>query len=59
MQPYFGVPTNIRLNSTRYFIMKIPIKQEFQEIAFNHLSDIEFQDFMNLCKNVLQNHIVF
>ena len=30
--------------------MKIPIKREFQQIAFNHSSDIDFKDFMNLCK---------
>ena len=47
-QSYFAVPKNIRLNSTHYFIMKIPNKQELQQIAFNHSSDIEFQDFMNL-----------
>ena len=38
-QPYFAVPKNIRQNSTRYFIMKIPNKQELQQIAFNHSSD--------------------
>ena len=27
-QSYFSVPKNIRLNSTHYLIMKIPIKQE-------------------------------
>ena len=27
-QSYFTVPKNIRLNSTHYFIMKIPNKQE-------------------------------
>ena len=30
--------------------MKIPNKREFQQIAFNHSSDINFQDFMNLYK---------
>ena len=30
--------------------MKIPNKREHQEIAINHSSDIEFQDFMNLYK---------
>ena len=30
---YFASPKNIRLNSTHYFIMKIP---KFQQIAFNH-----------------------
>ena len=35
-QSYFAVPKNIRLNSTHYFIMKIPNKQEFEQTAFNH-----------------------
>ena len=35
-QSYFAVPKNIRLNSTHYFIMKIPNKQELEQIAFNH-----------------------
>ena len=30
--------------------MKITNKQELQQVAFNHSSDIEFQDFMNLYK---------
>ena len=30
--------------------MKIPNKQELQQIAFNHLSGIDFKEFMNLCK---------
>ena len=49
-QSYFDVPKNIRLNSTHYFVMKIPNKRELQQIAFNHSSDIDFQDFMNLYK---------
>ena len=31
-----------------YFIMKIPNKQELQQIAFNHLLDIDFKELMNL-----------
>ena len=27
-QSYFAVPKNIRLNSSHYFVMKIPIKRE-------------------------------
>ena len=49
-QSYFAVPKNIRLNSTHYFVMKIPNKRELQQIAFNHPSDIDFHDFMNLYK---------
>ena len=49
-QSYFAVPKNIRLNSTHYFVMKIPNKRELQQIEFNHSSDIFFQGFMNLYK---------
>ena len=31
--------------------MKIPNKRRLQQIAFNHSSDINFQDVMNLYKN--------
>ena len=49
-QSYFAVPKNVRLNSTHYFITKIPSKQELHQTAFNHSSDIYFKDFMNLYK---------
>ena len=49
-QSYFAVPKNIRLNSTHYFVMKIPNKRELQQIAFNHSSDIDFQDFIKFYK---------
>ena len=58
-QSYSDVTKNIRLNSTHYFVMKISNKQELQQIAFNHSSDIDFRDFMNFYKNVLQNHVLF
>ena len=50
IQSYFVVPKNIRLNSTHYFVMTIPNKRELQQTAFNHLSDIDFKDFINLYK---------
>ena len=31
--------------------MKIPNKRELQQISFNHSSDIDFKDFINLYKN--------
>ena len=34
VQSYIAVPKNIKLNSTHYFIMKIPNKQELQQIDF-------------------------
>ena len=49
-QSYFAVPKNIRLNSTHYFVIEIPKKSELQQVTFNHSSDIDFQDFMNLYK---------
>ena len=49
-QSCFVVPKNITINSTHYFIMKIPNKRELQQIAFNYSSDIDFIDFINLYK---------
>ena len=49
-QSYFKVPKDVRLNSTHFFIMKIPNKRELQLIALNHSSDIEFKDFMKIYK---------
>ena len=58
-QSYFKVPKDVRLNTTHFFIMKITNKRELQQTAYNHSSDIDFKDFMNLYKNVLKNHILF
>ena len=49
-QCYFTVPKIIKVNSTHFFIMKILHKQDFQQIAYNHSSDIDFEDFMNIYK---------
>ena len=38
-----GRKLTFRLNSTHYFIMKIPNKQELQQTAFNDSSDIDFK----------------
>ena len=53
MQSYFKVPKDV-LNTTNFCIMKIPNKRKLQQIAYNHLSDIDFKDFMNLYRNVLK-----
>ena len=50
VQSYFKVPKDVRLNSTHFFIMKIPNKRELQQIALNHSSDIGFKDFMKVYK---------
>ena len=49
-QSYFKVPKDVRLNSTHFFIMKIPNKRELEQIALNHLSDIDFKDFIKIYK---------
>ena len=50
MQPYIKVPKDVRLNSTHFFIMKIPNKRELQQIALNHSSDIYSKDFIKIYK---------
>ena len=49
-QSYFKVPKDVRLNSTHFFIMKIPNKRELQQIVLNHSSDIDFKDSLNIYK---------
>ena len=47
-QSYFKVPKDVRLNTTHFFIAKIPNKRELWEIAINHSSDISTKDFNNI-----------
>ena len=47
-QSYFKVPKDVRLNSTHFFVMKIPNKGELQQIALNHSSDIDFKDCIKI-----------
>ena len=50
-QSYFKLPKDVRINSTQFFIMKIPSKRELQQIALNHSSkNIDFKDFMKIFK---------
>ena len=49
----------IKLNSMHYFVIKIPNKRELQQIAFNHSSDIYFQDFINLYKKCTEKPYSF
>ena len=58
-QFYFAMPKSIRLNSTVYFIMKITNKQELQQIAVNHSSDVSFKELMNLYKKMCCKTIFF
>ena len=58
-QSYFAVPKNIRQNPTHSFVMKIPIKRELEQIVFNHSSDIDFQDFVDLYKKFTEKPYSF
>ena len=47
-QSDFKVPKDVRLNTTHFFITKISIKIELQQIAINHLSEISSKGFTNI-----------
>ena len=47
-QSYFKVPKDVRLNTSHFFVAKIPNKRELQQIAINHSSDIRTKDFANI-----------
>ena len=47
-QSYFKVPKDVWLNTSHFFIAKIPNKKEIQQIATNHSSDINTNDFVNI-----------
>ena len=47
-QSYFKVPKDVRLNTTHFFITKIPNKRELQKNAQNHSSDIKTEDFFHI-----------
>ena len=52
-QSYFKVPKDVRLNSTHFFIMKIPNKRELQQIALNHSSDINSKDIQKMYRRTM------
>ena len=58
-QSYFKVPKDVRLNSTHFFIMKIPNKRELQQIALNHSSDINSKDFIKIYKKYIAEPYYF
>ena len=60
-QSYFSVPKDVRLNSTHYLIMKINNKRELQNIAINHSADIDYEDFIKIygeCINEPSNFLI-
>ena len=46
-QSYFKIPKDVRLNTSHFFVAKIPNETELQKIAINHSSDISTKDFTN------------
>ena len=59
-QSYFKVPKDARLNTTHFFIAKIPNRRELQEIETNHSSDISTKDFTYIYrKRTVLSHILF
>ena len=44
------MPKDVRLNTTHFFIMKIPNKRELQQLAISHSSDMDFKDFIRIYK---------
>ena len=58
-QSYFKVPRDVRLNTTHSFIMKIPNKRESQQIATDHLSNINTKDLLKSIINAPMSHIHF
>ena len=47
-QSYFKVPKDVRLNTSHFFILRIPNKRELQQIAINHSSNINTGDFIEI-----------
>ena len=47
-QSYFKVTKDVRLNTTHFFITKIPNNRELQNIAQNQSSDIKTEDFFHI-----------
>ena len=58
-QSYFKVPKDVRLNTTHFFIMKIPNKRELRQIALKHSSDIDYKDFIKIYKNCTDDSYSF
>ena len=56
-QSSFRIAKDARLNSTHFFVMKIPNKRELQQIALT--SDIDFKDFIKIYKKMYCRTIFF
>ena len=44
-QSCFQVQNDVRLNTTHFFIMKIPHRKTLQQIVITHSSGVDFDEF--------------
>ena len=58
-QSYFKAQKDVRLNTTHFFIMKIPNEREVQQIVLNHSSDIDFKGFIKIYKKCTEKPYSF
>ena len=58
-QSYFEVPKDVRLDTTNFFIAKVPNKIELQQIAINHSSDITTKDYINIYRKFVEPYSFF
>ena len=58
-QSYFSIPKDVRLNSMDYLIMKINSKRELQNITINHSADIDYKDFLKICRERTKESFYF
>ena len=58
-QSYFSVSKDARLNSTHYLIMKINHKKELQNILINNSADIDYKNFMKICREYTKERFNF
>ena len=58
-QSYFKVPKVVRLNTSHFFIEKIPNKRELQQIAINHSSVIKTKGFANIYRKCIDEAYSF
>ena len=47
-QSYFKIQKDVRLNSSHQLILKIHNKRELRNIAFDHLADTDYKDFVKI-----------
>ena len=58
-QSYFSVPKDVRLNSTYYLILKVNNKNELQNIAITHYVNIDYKDYMKICRECTKDPYSF